>query len=434
MLKQDKQLLERQVAKTICHSQGFRNDIKCEHLIDVWAWEKRRLIDQLGGLVIRTDNLVTYGLSDKTKAERFTKFLNKLHLLLHEHVDDMYYSHHSILLWLEKNEASFWDNFVSYPIGSMVFGSKLLKNFKFFISDEDLLRAAQDLASTFIQENKLEGYLYLSVHPMDYLTSSENNFKWRSCHALDGDYRGGNLSYMCDDVTIVAYVAPAEQRHLACLPEGEKWYDKKWRTLVHIHPLDNVIYFGRSYPFECPEVLDDILSVINKHWKNKFETEVCYASSKTMVVNGRNYNLENNYLILGGNLVDFREIIDNPGLNYNDLVFSHVYSPPVAFGKNLKENNFWHSLGIQAPASHWHKAQLTMEVGAPVKCPCCGDEPIYESEQIICEYCMKEAEEENIQVCGWCGRRIYESEEPAVMIDGILTCAECAELMKKENK
>ena len=28
----------------------------------------------------------------------------------------------------------------------------------------------------------------------DYLSLSENAFNWRSCHALDGEYRAGNLS------------------------------------------------------------------------------------------------------------------------------------------------------------------------------------------------------------------------------------------------
>ena len=42
----------------------------------------------------------------------------------------------------------------------------------------------------------MEGYLYLSIHPLDYLSISETNHGWRSCHALDGEYRNGNLSYL----------------------------------------------------------------------------------------------------------------------------------------------------------------------------------------------------------------------------------------------
>ena len=58
-----------------------------------------------------------------------------------------------------------------------------------------------------VAENKIEGYLYLSVDPRDFLTLSENDSNWYSCQSLDGDYRSGDLSYMVDGTTIVAYLA-----------------------------------------------------------------------------------------------------------------------------------------------------------------------------------------------------------------------------------
>ena len=83
---------------------------------------------------------------------------------------------------------------------------KLVRAFKFFETDKELLNEIQSVASMIIQEDKIEGTLCLSVHPLDFISSSENTHNWRSCHALDGEYRAGNLSYMLDKTTVMCYL------------------------------------------------------------------------------------------------------------------------------------------------------------------------------------------------------------------------------------
>lgn len=107
----------------------------------------------------------------------------------------------------------FYENITSkdyFYKGNMIpRGSKIVKSFKFFEEDKCLLTDLQNEASRIIQEDKIEGYLCLSIHPLDFLSLSENNCNWRSCHALDGDYRSGNLSYMVDTSTIICYLRSA---------------------------------------------------------------------------------------------------------------------------------------------------------------------------------------------------------------------------------
>jgi hypothetical protein len=57
-----------------------------------------------------------------------------------------------------------------------------------------------------LQQNKITGRLCFSVHPLDFLSMSENNCGWRSCQALDGDFRAAALAYMIDSSTVVAYI------------------------------------------------------------------------------------------------------------------------------------------------------------------------------------------------------------------------------------
>lgn len=58
-------------------------------------------------------------------------------------------------------------------------------------------------------EKKLK--LVFSVNPLDYLGMSHGD-NWDSCHGLknDGCYKAGTLSYMMDDVSIIAYTVPVK--------------------------------------------------------------------------------------------------------------------------------------------------------------------------------------------------------------------------------
>lgn len=75
-----------------------------------------------------------------------------------------------------------------------------------------------------------------------FLTSSVNTYNWRSCHALDGEYRAGNLSYMADNVTFMCYIKGEAKLQYPFLPHGISWNSKKWRMLVHMDPTDQICF------------------------------------------------------------------------------------------------------------------------------------------------------------------------------------------------
>ena len=52
---------------------------------------------------------------------------------------------------------------------------------------QKLLDTFQTKMSMILQENCVSGRLCISVHPLDFISSSENTYNWRSCHALDGN-------------------------------------------------------------------------------------------------------------------------------------------------------------------------------------------------------------------------------------------------------
>ena len=91
----------------------------------------------------------------------------------------------------------------------------------------------------------MSGDFCISIHPLDFLTSSVNTYNWRSCHALDGEYRAGNLSYMVDKSTIICYLKGANNAKLPMFPDDVPWNSKKWRVLIYVSDYWDLLFAGR---------------------------------------------------------------------------------------------------------------------------------------------------------------------------------------------
>ena len=164
------------------------------------------------------------------------------------------------------NFQSFFDNKVTIPLltYNVSRGDRLLRSLRKFSTDFSKVRKMQDLGSTLIQQKKLHGYLHFSIHPLDFLSMSVNNSNWRSCHSLDGSYRGGIANLLTDSTTIMAYLLTSEdQVPLTYFPSQIKWNDKKWRMLIHI--TDHCVYYSKQYPFHNSTLLSTVASVISEN-------------------------------------------------------------------------------------------------------------------------------------------------------------------------
>ena len=295
-----------------------------------------------------------------------------------------------------------------------------------------MIRFIQDTASRYIQEDKIEGYLYLSVDPRDFLTLSENNSKWTSCHSLDGDYRAGNLSYMVDDSTIIAYIASDSKEHLKCMPRNIKWNDKKWRMLVHSNWNTN-IYYSRQYPFAHQGLMDAVDRVVKDLFFHKqFFTEPMDIGTRTVVLpTGEKVDLGRNYFFTGEKVYDSKDIIcDSDNLGYTDIIKSSTYSPIVAVSKEAFRD-YHDAVKNEEKEDEHFKYTFGLVIGAPAICPCCGENKLNRDNSFLCNDCIIEndADEDFYCLCSSCGRHIYDEDSP-VMIGDELYCEQCAEQMK----
>ena len=189
----DLKQIQAQVDRVLKYSQSLKN-VETDALLHQWEIRKGYFIKKMGAPIYESPTPVTFELDDESRRDKVDEFLD---WIIHEYSEEMYEffkENYDGILENKTVVASY-----GFPAG-MKLSRVLLKHFG--LEAEDV----RQRLSMLIQSNKISGILCLSVHPLDFLSSSENQHSWRSCHALDGEYRAGNLSYMCDYVTFMAYL------------------------------------------------------------------------------------------------------------------------------------------------------------------------------------------------------------------------------------
>ena len=418
--------IKEQFRQVIIHSQGIP-DPKVDNLFNAWEKSKKKFIDRFGGLIYEWPIPVEFTLDPKEKRSRAMDFANQVHDNFNNPV---------LAEFIDENLDSFFENKVTKVAKGSIIpeGMKLVKAFKYFEHNKKTLRSIQDMASQLIQENKIKGTLCFSVHPLDFLSSSENTYNWRSCHSLDGEYRAGNLSYMIDNSTVIVYLKGADNVHLNKFGNKVKWNSKKWRMLLHIREDDELMFAGRQYPFNSKTGMDIVLNIynnliasdtafnhpfygVNKYvkWKNDYvdsytptdglEDEVVYLNESYTVINGFLYSMS--FLMKEG--INAK--------NYNDVLHSTCYMHP--YYTYLKSSVYGGRMAV---------GKAPIIVGEEVYCLHCGDEIINNSETMRCDKCeLYYGYEENdvYGSCDCCGARIYIDDAYFVSGSGEYVCEHC---------
>ncbi len=121
-------------------------------------------------------------------------------------------------------------------------------NAAFHISEK--FEAFRIAVSMILNVKNVKGKLCLSIHPMDYMTMSDNNCNWESCMSWInwGSYRQGTVEMMNSPYVIVAYIRAKDDMRTF----NDYWNNKRWRSLYIVHPD----FFGniKGYPYQAPEI------------------------------------------------------------------------------------------------------------------------------------------------------------------------------------
>lgn len=396
-------------------------------------------MDSVNALIYEYPEPVVFDLDDESKKSKVNEFIEWVY---REYGSDMYE-------FFQSNYDGILDNKLVQPFGDFPRGMRLSKVLmkEFGLDAEDV----RQKLSMLIQSNKVTGKLCMSVHPLDYLSASENNHGWRSCHALDGEYRAGNLSYMLDDCTIIVYLKSASgDTKLPRFPHSVPWNDKKWRVYLHVDNENGVVYAGRQYPFHTDRGLELIEQMIRNLWYFKSAAYRKHEVDNWNNITGRNYTKERyeadyipyhhfkhvglkgplhiqgvpvtfnetKFIVAGdkwgesNKIVPAKNYIRNreEALNFNDVIQSHTYTPWVMVFNDAYVND----LLPQTPRG-------VLLVGARVPCICCGDRDANDSDTMLCSRCRNDGDDIECERCG----EVWPADEMS-WVDGYgYLCPDC---------
>ena len=264
-------------------------------------------------------------------------------------------------------------------------------------SGYELFRQAH---SQVLNQKQIKGNLCLSIHPLDFITMSDNNCGWTSCMSWmeeAGDYRLGTIEMMNSPCVIVAYV---ESKETMWTPGGE-WNSKRWRQLYIV--TREVILGNRQYPY----ISDELQGVAIK-WIRELMTQIPgYGPYPEETIQLKNdswntvrdkkirFNFHCNYMY--NDVYDFRlAYVADQKIDDDDHYYCNFSGPAVCTGcGEVIELDEVDASVVQCRAcdGHW-------------RCDFCGDwhssydesYPV-DDEYVACDWCYHN----ELSVCEVCG-------------------------------
>lgn len=405
--------------RVLSYSQNYPYvRLNVDNLFANWFHAKKRFFKMFDNQLIVNCGEVQFQLDQETKDSRFWSFINSFFSQYGN------LCHPDFLNFLETQQDGFFDNKIVYnyytPTGDLLpCGMKLLKATKYFVEDSAIVDIFQTGASMVIQETCLTGELCFSIHPLDYLSVSENQHNWRSCHALDGEYRSGNLNYMVDSSTIVCYVKSKEDTILPRFPEDVPWNNKKWRVLLFLSDDGYSMMAGRQYPFFNREALDLLLEKMQYNLNGFGKDWFSWHDDKIQTFNYENKEtayMKTTFVPIQRGIYDIYKLIENgPNTHhFNDLLSSSCYSP------------YYVSRDLPYVSRDPH-----FSIGAEAPCILCGEVPIGVSDDMLCLDCELEYghsnDEDLFGTCALCDERVLTDDMVEVLDGGewIWICPDC---------
>ena len=254
--------------------------------------------------------------------------------------------------------------------------------------------------SQIINQKSVEGKITLSIHPLDYMTMSDNNCGWESCMSWrkEGGYRQGTVEMMNSNHVVVAYISAEEDMRLT---DDFYWNSKKWRQLFIVN--EDLITSVKGYPNHNSELAFEIMNWLrelakeNLGW-NYQEPFKYYHEDSRITIDSFSEEKNNFY-------------IDPTTENmYND--FGSAPFHWLALSDVFNENK------ITTPT--WGEPYFHINYGGQSQCMICGDlYPDFDGEGCLaCDCCQTRV------YCAFCEEPI---EGEIYEVDGHGFCEYCFE-------
>ena len=255
--------------------------------------------------------------------------------------------------------------------------------------------------------NKGTAELCVSVHPLDYMTMSDNANGWESCMSWqkDGCYRQGTVEMMNSPYVVVAYLKSNNNRlPLSRLYENEQlyWNSKFWRELFVVtnktvmgikgYPNTNHIFAQEVLNFIC-ELAEKNLGVIYDKTLNSGHISQGYTPRSVHV--------------------SFSD--DSWADLYPSFVCNTMYND---FGR--EDSDFILNENLK-PKDNGDRIELDYNYSGRTECMICGQLgfEVDSEEELTCDDCSNDLR------CSVCGERLRENDDEWYYLDGEPMCETC---------
>lgn len=190
-----------------------------------------------------------------------------------------------------------------------------------------------------LNQKTVRGNLCLSIHPLDFITMSDNDSGWISCMSWmkeAGDYRLGTIEMMNSTNVIIAYVEAKDDMSLG---DNYYWNNKRWRQLIVVTP--ELILGNKQYPYN-----NDVLQGTALKWVRQLvESSGLYGPYNPEAIQIRNHCQ---------NIIGTRSVYVNLYFHY---MYNDIYDSRLAF-----------------VSSNWNGPNLRTCLSGPAVCTSCGEE------------------------------------------------------------
>ena len=265
--------------------------------------------------------------------------------------------------------------------------------------EEEMFERFRIWHSKFLNQKTVDGELCLSIHPLDYMTMSDNANNWSSCmrwtdrygNAGDpGDYRAGTIDCMNSPYIIIGYLH--NPKHKFTLNNGWEWNSKRWRELFIVN--EGSITEIKGYPYQDENLTNTCLMWIKELAEKNLDWT--YEDEEFNARNEIQLDDKTIYLDYVKSPYMYKDIgtLDKHSCRLNKkYVLAHAKT----------YNDYWNSNYSNGNTSYF----LNIPYGGVPTCMCCGAVRSEDQAErsVMCINC------DSVTICGCCGNLIYSNED-----------------------
>ncbi len=183
--------------------------------------------------------------------------------------------------------------------------------------------------SLIFNEKEVSGQMCLSIHPLDFMTMSDNASNWSSCMNWQngGCYRVGTVEMMNSNNVICCYLESDKPFYFGNddQTDDESWYwnNKKWRQLFYV--TKEIAVNGKGYPYWNEDFSKTVLKKIKELTEKNLGKTYTYGIEPYRDMNhiGSLYRMELNQCWIRTKRTKKHNILFHTNAMYNDMFNDH---------------------------------------------------------------------------------------------------------------